>query len=179
MAENAVLHMWVMRLTYLGLGLFVMFFSLLPLQTLPQGWAGPDVIVALTFAWVLRRPEYVPPLLVAAVILLGDLMFHRPPGLWAALVVIAAETLRARHIGLRDLTFAVEWVSVATTLVVMTLAYRTVLAVLLVDQAPLGLSLIQLLMTLLAYPVVVVVSQTLFGVRKLAPGDIDALGGRT
>ncbi len=179
MAENAALQMWTMRLLYVGLGLFIMFFSLLPLQTLPQGWAGPDLIVALTFAWVLRRPEYVPPLLVAGVILLGDLMYHRPPGLWAALVLVASQTLRARHIGLRDLTFAVEWVSVATTMVVMTLAYRTILAVLLVDQAPLGLSLIQLLMTLASYPLVVLVSQSLFGVRKLAPGDIDALGGRT
>lgn len=179
MGDNAALQMWTMRLLYLGLGLFIMFFSLLPLQTLPRGWAGPDLIVALTFAWILRRPEYVPPLLVAGVILLGDLMFHRPPGLWAALVLIAAETLRARHIGLRDLTFAVEWVSVATTLVILTLAYRTILAVLLVDQAPLGLSFIQLLMTLLTYPIVVLVSQSLFGVRKLAPGDIDALGGRT
>ncbi|MFN3207789.1 MAG: rod shape-determining protein MreD [Roseovarius sp.] len=179
MGDNASLRMWTMRTVYVGLALFVMFFSLLPLQTLPRGWAGPDLMLAMTFAWVLRRPEYVPPWLVAFVMLLGDLMFHRPPGLWAALVLVAAETLRARHIGLRDLTFAVEWVSVATTLAVMTLAYRTILAVLLVDQAPLGLSLMQLLATLVTYPFVVLISQSVFGVRKLAPGDIDALGGRT
>ncbi|MEO1138921.1 MAG: rod shape-determining protein MreD [Pseudomonadota bacterium] len=178
MAENAAVHMWAMRVIYLSLGLLLMFLSLLPLQTLPRGWAGPDVIVALTFAWVLRRPDYVPPLLVAGVILLGDLMFHRPPGLWAALVLIASETLRARHVGLRDLTFAVEWVSVTTTLVAITLIYRTVLALLLVDQAPLGLSIVQLVMTLISYPLVVIVSQSLFGVRKLAPGDIGAMGGR-
>ena len=69
--------------------------------------------------------------------------------------------------------------SVATTLVVITLGYRVILAVLMVDQAPLGLSLMQMIMTLLIYPVVVMLSQTLLGVRKLAPGDIDALGGRT
>jgi hypothetical protein len=55
-------------------------------------------MLALTFAWVLRRPEFVPPLLIAAMILLGDLMFHRPPGLWAALVLVTAETLRVRDI---------------------------------------------------------------------------------
>ncbi|WP_135504388.1 rod shape-determining protein MreD [Roseovarius aestuariivivens] len=179
MGDNATLHMWAMRATYLGLALLIVFLSLLPLQTLPRGWAGPDFIVAITFAWVLRRPEFVPPWLVAAVLLLADLMFHRPPGLWAALVLVGAETLRARHIGLRDLTFAVEWVSVATTLVAITLGYRVILAVLLVDQAPLGLSLMQMVMTLLVYPVVVILSQTLLGVRKLAPGDLDALGGRT
>jgi len=178
MAENASLNMWIMRVTYLGLALMVIFLSLLPLQTLPRGWAGPDIIVAVTFAWVLRRPEFVPPWLVAVVLLLADLMFHRPPGLWAALVLVGAETLRARHVGLRDLTFAVEWVSVATTLVALTLGYRVILAILMVDQAPLGLSLMQMVMTLLIYPVVVVLSQVLLGVRKLAPGDVETFGSR-
>lgn len=179
MGDHAALHLWAMRATYVGIALLVIFLSLLPLQTLPRGWAGPDIIVAVTFAWVLRRPEFVPPWLVAMVLLLADLMFHRPPGLWAALVLVGAETLRTRHVGLRDLTFAVEWVSVATTLVAITLGYRVVLAVLIVDQAPLGLSLMQMVMTLLIYPVVVVLSHLLLGVRKPAPGDIDALGGRT
>lgn len=178
MAENASLNMWIMRVTYLGLALMVIFLSLLPLQTLPRGWAGPDIIVAVTFAWVLRRPEFVPPWLVAVVLLLADLMFHRPPGLWAALVLVGAETLRARHVGLRDLTFAVEWVSVATTLVALTIGYRVILAILMVDQAPLGLSLMQMVMTLLIYPVVVVLSQVLLGVRKLAPGDVETFGSR-
>lgn len=179
MGDNTALHKWVMRATYLALALLVIFLSLLPLETVPSGWAGPEFIVAITFAWVLRRPEFVPPWLVAGVMLLADLMFHRPPGLWAALVLVGAETLRARHVGLRDLTFAVEWVSVTTTLVAITLGYRLVLALLMVDQAPLGLSLMQMVMTLLIYPVVVLVSQTVLRVRKPAPGDIDALGGRT
>jgi len=179
MAENPAYRLWTMRILYVVLGVTLIFLHLLPLDTLPRSWAGPDIMLALTFAWVLRRPEYVPPLLLAGMFLLADLMFHRPPGLWAALVLVAAETLRARYIGLRDLTFAVEWVSVASTLVVIMIVYRVVLTVLMVDQAPLGLSLMQLIMTMAVYPVVVVVSQTVFGVRKLAPGDIDALGGRT
>lgn len=178
MGDNAALQKWIMRVAYVALALLVIFLNLLPLQTLPRGWAGPEIILAVTFAWVLRRPDFVPPWLVAAVLLLADLMFHRPPGLWAALVLVGAETLRARHVGLRDLTFAVEWVSVATTLVAITLGYRVVLAVLMVDQAPLGLSLMQMVMTLLVYPVVVLLSQTVLRVRKPAPGDIDALGGR-
>lgn len=179
MGENAAVHMWAMRVIYVVLAFVFIFFNLLPLKSFPIGWAGPDLFLALTVAWVLRRPEFVPPLLIALVMVLGDLMYHRPPGLWAAFVLVGAETLRARYIGLRDLTFLVEWASVTTTLVMITLAYRAVLALLLVDQVPLGLSLMQLVMTLVIYPVIVVVSQTMFGVRKLAPGDIDALGGRT
>ena len=179
MAENAAYRMWTMRALYAVLGLLLVFLHLLPLDTLPRGWAGPDLMLALTFAWVLRRPEFVPPLLIAAMILLGDLMFQRPPGLWAAIVLLASETLRTRATGLRDQTFAAEWIAVASTLIVMTLGYRIVLALMMVDQAPLGLSVMQLVMTLVAYPFVVLLSQTVFGVRKLAPGDIDPLGGRT
>jgi rod shape-determining protein MreD len=158
--------------------LLLIFLHLLPLQLLPRGWAGPDVMLALTFAWVLRRPDFVPPLLIAGLFLLTDLLFQRPPGLWAALVLLGSQTLRAREPGLRDLTFAVEWVSVATTLVAMTLGYRIILAILMVDQAPLGLSLMQLVLTLMVYPVVALISHTAFGVRKIAPGDIDAFESR-
>src|SRR6056297_2968583 len=178
MAELRTPNRWGMRALYLMLCMSLIFLHLLPLDTLPRGWAGPDVMLALTFAWVLRRPDYVPPLLIAAVFLLADLLFQRPPGLWSALVVIASQTLRTREAGLRDLTFAVEWVSVATTLVAMTLGYRIILAILMVDQAPLGLSLMQLVLTLMVYPVVALISHTAFGVRKIAPGDIDAFESR-
>jgi rod shape-determining protein MreD len=177
MADRAALHPWAMRLVYLAIAAGLIFANLLPLETVPHGWAGPDILVAVTFAWVLRRPDYVPPALVAGVFLLTDLLFQRPPGLWAALVLLGAEALRSRAPALRDLTFPVEWLNVATTLVAMTLAYRIVLAVLMVDQAPLGLSLMQMVATLVAYPVVVLLSRWLLGVRKRAPGDVHTGGG--
>lgn len=175
MAERGLTYLWAMRALYAGLCMVLIFLRLLPLDTLPRGWAGPDLILAITLAWGLRRPEFVPPLLVAAIFLLCDLLFQRPPGLWAALVLIGCQTLRARAPDLRDLTFPVEWASVATTLAAMTLGYRVILGVLMVDQAPLGLSLMQMLMTLAAYPVVVLLSHWLLGVRKVAPGELDAM----
>lgn len=175
MAERGASHVWAMRAVYVGICLMLIYLRLLPLNTVPRGWAGPDLILALTLAWGLRRPEYVPPLLVAGVFLLTDLLFQRPPGLWAGLVLIGSQMLRARAPDLRDLTFPVEWLSVTTTLVAMTLAYRLILGVLMVDQAPLGLSLLELVMTLVAYPVVVLISQSVIGVRKVAPGELDAM----
>ncbi|SLN24372.1 hypothetical protein PEL8287_01114 [Roseovarius litorisediminis] len=178
MAERSGQHFWIMRSFYLLLCLIVVFMHLLPVNTVPRGWAGPDLVLALTFAWVVRRPEFVPPLLVALVFVLTDLLFQRPPGLWAALVLLGSETLRARAPGLRELAFPVEWLTVTTTLIAMTLAFRLILAILLVDQAPLWLSAMQLVMTLLAYPLVVWLSHAILGVRKLAPGDLDAHGRR-
>ena len=109
---------------------------------------------------------------LAVLALAMDLLLQRPPGLWAALTLVGFETLRRRATALRDLTFFMEWAAVAGTLVAITLGYRLVLTLLLVDQAPLGLSMMQLVSTLLAYPLVAAVSHVLFRVRKLAPGDL-------
>ena len=69
-----------MRAAFVGISLLIMFFHLLPLETTPRRWAAPDLLVCLCFAWALRRPDYVPALAVAGVMLLADLMFQRPPG---------------------------------------------------------------------------------------------------
>lgn len=178
MADRVALHLWLMRFIWLGLCLLLIFLHLLPLDSTPKGWAAPQLILALTFAWVLRRPKFVTPLMIAMVFLLSDLLFQRPPGLWAALVLIGSEALRVRATRLRDLAFVAEWINVSIILIIITLGYRLVLTLLLIDQVPLGLSLIQMLMTLIAYPFVVITSQILFRVRKLAPGDIDAMKHR-
>ena len=169
---------WLMRSLYCLVCIVLLFIQLLPLETVPRVWAAPELILALTFAWVLRRPEFAPPVMIALIFLLADLLVQRPPGLWAAFVLLGSETLRARAPGLRDLTFPVEWLTVATTLVIMTLGYRIVLSLTVVDQAPLGLSLIQLVMTLLTYPLVVLVTQSIFGVRKRSPREGNTAGYR-
>ena len=176
MGDNASLRMWTMRTVYVGLALFVMFFSLLPLQTLPRGWAGPDLMLAMTFAWVLRRPEYVPILLVTGVMLLADMMLQRPPGLWSVLVVCATEWLKSRERRQRETTFFLEWLTFAGTLIVITILYRAVMMVLILAPGALMLSFVQVMMTIAIYPAVVGVSYFIFGVRRSAPGDMDRLG---
>ncbi len=175
MAERSVTFLWSMRAVFVGLCGLAIFLQFLPLNPLPSGWAAPDLMVAITFAWILRRPEYTPLLLIAGMFLLADFLFHRPPGLWAAMVLIGSQALRARAPDLRDLTFPMEWLSVATTLIAMAIGYRIILAVFLIDLPPLAPSLTQLVSTLVAYPIVVLVSQTLFRVRKIAPGEVDAM----
>jgi rod shape-determining protein MreD len=179
MAEGSPARVWGMRLMYLVLALTLIFINLIPLDTRPRNWAGPDLLVALTFAWTLRRPEFVPALSVALVILLADLLFLRPPGLWAGLMVMATQALRSRARNLRDQPFVTEWLAVSVIFVAISLGNRLILAVLMVPQAPLGLSVIHVAMTLICYPAVVMISQLVFGVRKSAPGDLDRLGQRT
>ncbi|SNR46437.1 rod shape-determining protein MreD [Puniceibacterium sediminis] len=165
-----------MRAAFIALCLVIMFFHLLPLETMPRRWAAPDLLVALCFAWALRRPDYVPALSVAGVMLLADLMFQRPPGLWAALVVMAVHWLKSRERRQRETTFVLEWFTVAGCLISITLIYRVVLLILMVPSGPPFLILMQLAMTILFYPLVVILSHLTLGVRRSAPGEVDRLG---
>lgn len=168
-----------MRVGFLGLVLLIMFFHLLPLDTVPRRWAPPDLLIAFTFAWALRRPDYVPVLSLAMGLLMADLMLQRPPGLLALLIVIGTEYLKNQIAGLRESSFIGEWMAVAVVMVGITVLNRLILVVLAVQPAPLGLSLLQMVLTIAVYPLVVLVTQSLMGVRKLAPGDASTLSARS
>ena len=176
MAETPRSRRLAWQIIFLALAAALTFIGLLPLgqAALP----GPDLFVLFAFAWVLRRPDYVPVLLVAVVLLLADFVFLRPPGLWAALGVLGLELLRVREGPLRDVPFAVEWGIVSVVIAAMFLANALVLAIFFVEQPPLGLTLIQMIATLLSYPAVVAVTAFGFGLRKAAPGEVDNLGRR-
>jgi len=171
MAEYSASRLWLMRAGFVGLALAIMFFHLLPLDTQPRRWAPPDLLIVFAFAWVLRRPDYLPLLSLALVMLAADFMLQRPPGLLALLVVLGAEYLKNQTAGLRQASFLGEWAAVTIVLVAITILNRLILMVVVVQPDPLGLSLIQMVLTVAIYPVVVVITQSLMGVRKPRPGD--------
>ena len=179
MAEIAAPRNWTGRAIFLGLALAIVFVQLLPLQTLPPDWAGPDLLLAITVVWVSRRPDHVPLVLIAGLFLLVDLLLQRPPGLMAALVLILTEFLRARTAGFRSLAFGLEWGTVAMGIVAVTFANRLVMLIVTLPQAPLGLTLGQMVLTILAYPVVVALAYAAFGIHRATPGEFTSFGGRT
>ena len=178
MGDSPVARIWIGRAVYLAVAMAIIFLQLLPLDTAPPEWAPPDVLLAVTLAWVARRPEFLPFFVVFLVFLLTDLLFQRPPGLWAGLVLILTETVRSRSRGLRNVPLALEWGTVAVGIVAITLANRLVLAIVMTPQAPLTPTLVQMVLTIAIYPVVVVVAQVLFGLTRPAPGQVDSLGHR-
>ena len=178
MVDPAPRKKWLYWLLFLALASIVFFLQLVPLQTTPSNWAMPDLLVSLCFAWVLRRPDYMPVLLIATVMLVADMLFLRPPGLMTALVVIGSEFLRSRVNVMRELPFMLEWALVAGVMVALLLGYRLALIIVMQPRPSLWLSLTLLLTTLAAYPLVVAFSRYVLGVRKIAPGEVDALGHR-
>lgn len=178
MAEPILRATWGFRRLYVGLAALLIFLRILPLHTAPTLWPGPDLLLCITFAWVLRRPEYVPAPLIALVFLMEDLVLMRPPGLWTVIVLLTAEFLREREAFTRELTFATEWAMVAGAVFTTLLGYRFVFLLTFLPEPPLVLSVLQAGATILAYPLVVVASALAFGLRKAATGELDALGRR-
>lgn len=178
MIDGAPSRKWSFQLLFVGLVVLIVFVRLIPLQTTPSSWAMPDLLMCFCFAWVLRRPDYMPTLLIAAVMLTTDFLFMRPPGLMAALVVLGSEFLRARSHTLRELPFTLEWGMVIGLMIGILLANRVVLIIVMSPRPSLGLSLSQLIVTIAAYPLVVAFSKYGLGIRKISPGEVDALGHR-
>ncbi|MHA6326182.1 rod shape-determining protein MreD [Roseivivax sp. CAU 1753] len=175
MIDGTYLKILLMRLCLVALAVAVIFFKLLPLHHLPARLAGPDIITLLIFAWALRKPEYVPAWLIAAVALTADFIFQRPPGLWAALTVMFAEGLKSGERRQRETNFMMEWLSVAVSLGAMTLIYQFAKVVLIIEPVGWVLAISSAVTSVLVYPAVVVVTR-LFGVARSAPGDSDRLG---
>ncbi|MFK7763876.1 MAG: rod shape-determining protein MreD [Roseobacter sp.] len=178
MSEQTATRLWGMRLAFALLVCLIMFFHLLPLETSPQRWVGPDLLLGFACAWSLRRPEYVPTLALAGFFLLADLLLFRPPGLWAMLALLGCEQLKSRARGMRDSSFINEWLTVCLVIAGVTLAYRFALMLTLIEVPGLGLSIMEMVATMLFYPIVIGVTHWVLGVRKAAPGALESGGGK-
>ncbi len=178
MGDPITLRLWAGRGTYLLIACLIVFVRLLPLDSSPGDFAAPDLLLAVTLAWVVRRPEQVPPLLIVAVFLVCDLMFLRAPGLWTLIVLMATEFLRSRQGPTYDLPFPLEWALIALVLLAATLAESLLLWIFVVPKAPIGVALLNSLVTLLVYPAVVAALRFGFGLRRAMPGEVDAIGRR-
>ena len=176
MAERSDSKTWINRGLFLVLAFGLIVIDLVPLNMQPTAWAGPDLLLVATLVWVARKPRYAPVLAIVIVFLMTDFLFMRPPGLWAALVVILSEVVRNQHRDFRNMPMLVEWGTIAIGIVAITIANRLVLAVVMAQQAPLALTLIEMVATILIYPLVVFVAHFVFGVSRIAPGEVGSKG---
>ena len=173
MAER-VRGIWRYRILFVGLAAMVGFVQLLPINAPADRLPGPDILLLIALSWTVRRPVFLPVLLVAAVFLIADLLFMRPPGLWTALVILGCEFLRSRRVLLKNVSFPIEWLLVAGVIGAMTLANAMILGLFSVPQPTAGLLVIRMLFTVLCYPLVVILAGRAFG---LTASNKEGLGG--
>lgn len=169
---------WVFRGLFLAVALILLFIRLLPLGNAPGALPGPDLLICVTMAWIVRRPDFLPMPLILMVILAEDLILMRPPGLWTAIVILSTEFLRSRIALTRELSFVIEWLLISGVMLGMMLAYRFALALAFVPQAPFGFAIVQILWSIAVYPVVVGLSRLALDLRKPATGEVDNFGRR-
>jgi rod shape-determining protein MreD len=169
---------WSARVTYLVLAFVLLAAPLLPLNTVPYSYGAPDILLAVTAAWTARRPDTLPVLVIAAVFLLADFLFQRPPGLYAALVLLMTESLRRRSARIRKGAFLGEWLAVSLWIAAVGLANHLILGLLGTPQAAIRFTLVQVVLTIALYPVIAGVAHVALGLRRPAQGEVDALGHR-
>jgi rod shape-determining protein MreD len=162
---------WMYRIGFVLLGVALIVLRLLPLQTTPQTWAGPDVMLCLVFAWSLRRPDYVPTLLIAAVILLEDFLLQRPPGLHAALIVGVSFWLKSKADTGDEQTMTGEIAQITIAVLGVLLATRLILALALLPRPSLTVHFAQALSTIIFYPVMALTSAFVMNVRPIKKSE--------
>lgn len=174
MVDPVTLRRLSFRTLFAGIAAIVVFLRILPFGSGGGGMPAPELLTLMTFAWVLRRPEYVPVLLIAGVHLAADILFLRPLGLWTALVLLGTEFLRRRAQVSTELPFPVEWLLVSVTLAALSVMQVAILGLLAVPQPGPGSALLQVMVSAMFYPLVVVVTAFGLGVRPPAPAERDA-----
>ena len=159
---------WIFSIGFVALSVTLIFFAALPLGLTPAGLTGPDLLLAMSMAWIIRRPETVPVWVIAAVFLFADLLMMRAPGLVTAAVVLASEYLKSREDLTVEVPFALEW-SVAGSMIASVMVGTTAMLALFGVPAPsLGAILFKVVVTILVYPFVVLVLRFLVGLSRPA-----------
>ncbi len=152
------------RAGYLALAAAITVLAMLPGEALPRRWPVPDVLLLLTLAWLVRRPAHLPVASLAFVFLAADFVTGHPPGLRAALVLLAAEHLRARaHL---PEGFAAEWARAGAIVLGIAVAERALMSLTLTPAPDLGPVLLRAISGALLYPVLAACAALVLGLRR-------------
>lgn len=178
MINTASGSLWAYRCFYIAIAFTLLFLRILPLSHKTGALPGPDMLLVITLAWTVRRQDYVPIWMIAAIFFAEDIITMRPPGLWCALVVIACEFIRMRAVMVRELNFAAEWAVVSGLMLIMLIAYRILFGITFLPQVTFGFALVQVLWSIAAYPLVVLITRYVLALHKPSMGEVDAYGRR-
>ena len=141
------------QVVYFCIGLLIIFFQILPLQTTPQTWSGPNILLVFFAAIVTKRPEFISSFLIASIFLIEDFFLMRPPGLMSSLTVLGFYFLKRKFQYQEGNSLLFGWGSVTTCLTIILLLYYFISVLLFIPSAGFRLTLIELIVTLALYPV--------------------------
>ena len=144
---------FIHQILYFCIGLLIIFFQILPLQTTPQSWSGPNVLLVFFAALVIKRPEFTSSLLIAVVFLIEDFFLMRPPGLMSSLTVLGLYILKRKFQNQEDTSLVFVWGNVAICLTLILLICYFVSKLLFIPSADLRLTIMEITVTLAIFPI--------------------------
>ena len=144
---------FIHQILYFCIGLLIIFFQILPLQTTPQSWSGPNVLLVFFAALVIKRPEFTSSLLIAVVFLIEDFFLMRPPGLMSSLTVLGLYILKTKFQNQEETSLVFVWGNVAICLTLILLICYFVSKLLFIPSAGLRLTIMEITLTLAIYPI--------------------------
>lgn len=176
MVDPVLTRLWGRRALYAAVMVLMILTGLIPNLRATTPWPGPDLMLALTLCWLLRKPAQVPTLLIGAVFLLADFLEQQPLGVHTAMVVAVTEFVRSRGVRPSELTLLTDWAVAAFAIAAVMVGERIVLTATLVPTVGPGMVTLRLLATVLAYPLVVWAARVLLRVQPPRPGDRIGMG---
>jgi rod shape-determining protein MreD len=141
------------QIVYFCIGLLIIFFQILPLQTTPQTWSGPNVLLVFFAAIVTKRPEFSSSFLIAIIFLIEDFFLMRPPGLMSSMTVLGFYILKRKFQNQEEMPLLFGWGSVATCLSFILLIYYFISILLFIPSAGFRLTLMEIMVTLALFPI--------------------------
>ena len=163
---------FIYQIAYFCIGLLIIFFQILPLQTTPQTWSGPNVLLIFFASIVSKRPEFSSSFLIAFIFLIEDFFLMRPPGLMSSLTVISFYFLKRKFKNQEENSMISDWGSVASCLTLILLLFYFISVVLFIPSAEFRLTLIEIIVTLALYPVFSILIRSF---DKLDPADSEKI----
>ena len=144
-----------LRFIYLAIITLFLFLHTLPNQTNFDFIFLPDMMLSLTFVWIVRRPDIIGPILLTLTFLFADILLQRPPALWSLIVLCIGMFLRARAIEFQESFFIYEWATAAGLIICCyTLQYIAMRITAIPVYDP-GLIVIQTASAIILYPIFV------------------------
>ena len=144
---------FIHQILYFCIGLLIIFFQILPLQTTPQSWSGPNILLVFFAVLVIKRPEFTSSLLIAVVFLIEDFFLMRPPGLMSSLTVLGLYFLKRKFQNQEETSLIFVWGNVAICLTLVLLICYFVSKLLFIPSAGLRLTIMEITVTLAIYPI--------------------------
>ena len=161
MVMDPSLRILRLRLTYLLIVMLFVLFQTMPIHTSIDQLATPDIPLVITFAWVMRRPDVMGPILITIAFLFADMILQRPPGRWALIALCASMFLRLRTTYFKEVIFVYEWLMIAIVIIICFTAHHFLLLLTFLPTHNLELLVKQALFTIILYPVFIWLSRSI------------------